>query len=450
MPSAVDTVIIGAGISGLAAAYYLNQRGVRPILIEKQPRLGGLIETRHLAGCTLEAGPESFLSTKPWAVDLVRELGLVAQLIGSNDHARRTFIRKGGRLVPMPEGLVLFVPSDPDKLQHSELLSAAACARVRAERDRQPAGELPERSVAEFVIDHFGEEVLDYLAEPLLAGVYGGDPWQLSASAVLPQFVEMETKHGSVLRGLAQRPQPASAPASVFQSLKGGLGQLTDALAARVDVRVLHAERCSVRAAAVGTEGYEVQAGNETIHAARLLVAVPAWAAAELLEGLDPRLAEELAAIPYTPSLTLAFVYDKHAFDGPLDGFGFLVPKVERRRVMASTWIGTKWAHRVPDGKVAVRVFFNDEAILAEPDDAVIAIAREELRDLMDVHADPAAATIGRWPASMPQYTLGHAARVARIFSRAAQHPGLTILGNAYHGIGIPDSIRLARDAARA
>ena len=447
MRSAVETVIIGGGISGLAAAYYLNQRGVRPVLIEQQPRLGGLIETRHLAGCTLEAGPESFLSTKPWAVDLVRELGLADQLIGSNDHNRRTFIRKAGRLVPMPEGLVLFVPADPEKLVHSDLLSADARARVRAEQERQPAGELPERSVAAFVIDHFGEEVLDYLAEPLLAGVYGGDPWQLSANAVLPQFVELETKYGSVLRGLAERPRPAGAPASVFQSLKGGLGQLTDALAARIDARVIRDSRCRVQAAA---GGFEVHAGHETIRAARLLVAIPAWAAAELLEGLDARLAGELAAIPYTPSLTLAFVYDQHAFDGPLDGFGFLVPKVERRRVMASTWIGTKWAHRVPDGKVAVRVFFNDEAILAEPDDAVIAIAREELRDLMGVRAEPSAATLGRWPASMPQYTLGHAARVARIFARAAEHPGLTILGNAYHGVGIPDSIRLAREAARA
>ncbi len=445
MRRAVETVIIGAGISGLAAAHYLNQRGVRPVLIEKLPRLGGLVETRHLAGCTLEAGPESFLSTKPWAVDLVRELGLGDQLIGSNDHARRTFIRKGGRLVPMPEGLVLFVPADPEKLAHSDLLSDSARARIRAEQERQPAGELPERSVAEFVIDHFGEEVLDYLAEPLLAGVYGGDPWQLSASAVLPQFVELETKYGSVLRGLAERPKPAGASASVFQSLKGGLGQLTDALAARIDARVIRDARCSVQAAA---GGFEVHADNETIRAARLLVAIPAWAAAELLEGLDPGLADELAAIPYTPSLTLAFVYDKHAFDGPLDGFGFLVPKVERRRVMASTWIGTKWAYRVPDDKVAVRVFFNDEAILAEPDEAVIAIAREELRELMGVQAEPAAAMLGRWPASMPQYTLGHAARVARIFSRAAQHPGLTLLGNAYHGVGIPDSIRLARDAA--
>jgi oxygen-dependent protoporphyrinogen oxidase len=443
----VETVIVGGGISGLAAAYYLNRRGVRPVLIEEQPRLGGLIETRRLAGCTLEAGPESFLASKPWAVELVRELGLGGELIGSNDHARRTFIVRNGRLTPMPEGLVLFVPADPAKLAGSDLLSAAARERIQRERDRQPSGELPERSVAEFVIDHFGEEVLDYLAEPLLAGVYGGDPWQLSASAVLPQFVELETRHGSVLRGLANRPKADATPASVFQSLKGGLGQLIDTLAARVEARVIREARCSVRAAPGG--GFAVQAGGETIRAARLLVAVPAWAAAELLGALDAELAAELAAIPYTPSLTVALVYDKQAFDGP-DGFGFLVPRVERRRVMASTWIGAKWAHRVPGDKVALRVFFNDEAILGEPDAAVLAIVRDELREIMGVHAAPAAATIGRWPASMPQYTLGHAARVARIFARAAAHPGLTILGNAYHGVGIPDAVRLARDAARA
>ena len=444
----VDTVIIGGGISGLAVAYYLNQQGVRPVLIERQPRLGGLIETRRVAGCTLEAGPESFLATKPWAVELATELGLGGELIGSNDHARKTFIWKGGRLTPMPEGLVLFVPADAAKLEHAELLSAAARGRIRAEQERQPAGELPERSVAEFVVDHFGEEVLDYLAEPLLAGVYGGDPWQLSANAVVPQFVELETRYGSVVRGLATRPQPAAAPASVFQSLKGGLGQLIDTLAARIDARVIHAERCTLRR---GTSApFAIQAGAETLAAGRVIVAIPAWAAAELLEGFDPRLAEELAAIPYTPSLTLALVYERGRFDGPLDGFGFLVPKVERRRVMASTWIGTKWAHRVPEDRVAVRVFFNDEAILSEADDTVVAIAREELRDLMGVRAEPIAATLGRWPASMPQYTLGHAARVARIFERAAEHPGLTIIGNAYHGVGIPDSIRLARDAARA
>ncbi|MBX9884500.1 MAG: protoporphyrinogen oxidase, partial [Novosphingobium sp.] len=440
-------LIIGGGISGLTAAYDLARAGAPFRLLEAQPRAGGLIETRDFAGCRLEAGPESFLSTKPAAVELVRELGLRERLMGSNDHARVTYIWRGGRLIPMPRGLNLMVPTDLAALRDSELLSESGKQAILADRDRQPA-DLPERSVAEFVADHFGCEALDYLAEPLLAGVYGGDPRELSASSVFPQFVELERKHGSLIRGLERERRPAPE-GSIFQSLQGGLGELTGALEARIRDRIVHARAETVERTAAG---FRVRAGGEWHDASRVIAAVPAWAAGDLLAGLDPALARLLREIPYTPSLTLALVYRREQFDGPTNGFGFLVPKKERERVMAATWIGTKWEHRVPEDRVAVRVFFGgkgEEAILDETDEALVAIARAELRRFMGVTAEPLDAMIGRWPRSMPQYTIGHAARVKAIEERAAAIPGLRIIGNAYHGIGIPDSIRLARAAVR-
>jgi protoporphyrinogen/coproporphyrinogen III oxidase len=440
-------LIIGGGISGLTAAYDLARSGVPFRLLEAQPRAGGLIETRDFAGCRLEAGPESFLSTKPAAVELVRELGLGERLMGSNDHARVTYIWRGGRLIPMPRGLNLMVPTDLAALGESELLTDAGKQAILADLDWKPAG-VPERSVASFIRDHFGTEALDYLAEPLLAGVYGGDPAELSASSVFPQFVELERKHGSLIRGLEQERRPAPQ-GSIFQSLQGGLGELIDTLAARVGDHIVHHRADALERT---ESGFRVRAGGAWMETSRVILAVPAWAAGALLGGVDPELARLLLEIPYTPSLTLALVYRREQFDGPTNGFGFLVPKKERDRIMAATWIGTKWDHRVPQDRVAVRVFFGgkgEEAVLEESDEALVAIARAELRKFMGVTAEPLDAMIGRWPRSMPQYTIGHAARVKAIEERAAAIPGLRIIGNAYHGIGIPDSIRLARAAIR-
>ncbi|MBX9604159.1 MAG: protoporphyrinogen oxidase [Bryobacteraceae bacterium] len=440
-------LIIGGGISGLTAAYDLARAGVPFRLLEAQPRAGGLIETRDFAGCRLEAGPESFLSTKPAAVELARELGLGARLMGSNDHARVTYIWRGGRLIPMPRGLNLMVPTDLAALRESELLSESGKQAVLADLDWKPSA-IPERSVAEFVTDHFGAEALDYLAEPLLAGVYGGDPEELSAVSVFPRFVELERTHGSLIRGLEQERRPAPA-GSIFQSLRGGLSELIDALAARVGDRIIPQRADTVERTEAG---FRVRAGGQWMEASRLILAVPAWASAALLTDLDPELSRLLCEIPYTPSLTLALVYRRERFDGATNGFGFLVPKRERDRIMAATWIGTKWDHRVPDDRVAIRVFFGgkgEEAILNEGDEALVAIARAELRKFMGVTAEPLDAMIGRWPRSMPQYTIGHAARVTEIEKRCEAIAGLRIIGNAYHGIGIPDSIRLARAAAR-
>ena len=223
-------LIIGGGISGLSAAYYLSKAGIRATILEKSPRVGGVIRTTVQQGCVLEAGPDSFIAQKPWAMDLIRELGLADEVIGSNDHLRVTYILKHGRLVPLPDGLMMMVPTKIMPLIGTRLLSWGTKIRMGLEFLRRPKGPQPDRSVYDFLLDHYGQESIDYLAEPLLAGVYGGDPRQMSVNSVLARFVEIESKYGSLTRGVLAMPRPKGS-GSLFRTLKGGLQQLVDALA---------------------------------------------------------------------------------------------------------------------------------------------------------------------------------------------------------------------------
>jgi len=439
-------LVIGGGISGLSAAYDLTRAGVDCTILEKQSRLGGVIETRLSEGCTLECGPDSFLSSKPAALALIKEVGLEGDVIGSNDHQRTTYIWKRGALVALPEGVMMIVPSRVMPMVKSPLLGWATKIRMGLEYFRRP-GESHDRSVAEFVVDHFGQETLDYLAEPLLSGVYGGDPAQLSVGSVLPRFLEMEKKYGSLVRGvLASRSK--SGGGSLFRTLKGGLGTLVDRMA--VGLKVCQADVETVER--VGS-GFRVRVGGSWMEADQVIVACPAWAAARVVAGLDARLGELLGTIDYSSSVTLSLIYRAAEFDGKRAGFGFLVPQKERRRLAACTFVGTKFSYRVPEDRIVLRCFFggiNDAAVLDESDESLVGIAREELRRMLGATAAPLAHAIARWPRSMAQYTLGHSDRVAEIRIRAAAVAGLHLAGNAYEGIGIPDCINTGRAAAKA
>lgn len=438
-------VIIGGGITGLAAAYDLAQAGVPHLLLEPRQRLGGVIETRTWDGCVLECGPDSFLSAKPEALALIKELGLESEVIGSNDAERVTYILRRGRLVRLPEATTMFVPTRPGPMLASPIVGWGTKLRMALELLRRPVHH-PDRSVAAFVIDHFGRETLDYLAEPLLAGVYGGDPAQLSAASVLPRFVEMERRSGSLVRAL-MRSGPAAPGVPLFRSLKGGLGRLVERLAAAANA--VHAGAEAIRQE---ERGWAVRAGAEWIEAAQLIVACPAWAAAPLLGAIDARLARGLEQIPYTSSAIVTLIYREAEFDGMRAGTGFLVPRRERRKLMACTFVGTKFAHRVPPDKIALRCFFGgagNDAVVEEPDEALLRAAREELRRILGLTAQPVYTAVSRWPRSMAQYTVGHGERLKEIEARAAAIPGLFLAGNAYSGIGIPDCIRTGRQAAQ-
>lgn len=438
---------MGGGISGLSAAYDLTRAGADCAILEKQARVGGVIETRVVDGCTLECGPDSFLSAKPAALALINELGLEGDVIGSNDHQRTTYILKHGALVALPEGVMMIVPTRVMPMVKSPLLSWGTKIRMGLEYFRKP-GESHDRSVAEFVIDHFGSETLDYLAEPLLSGVYGGDPAQLSVGSVLPRFLQIEARYGSLVRGVLAGRSGAAPGGPLFRTLKPGLGTLVDALAARVKVC-----RADVETIERSGSGFRVRAGGEWIETDQVVVACPAWSAAGVVSGLDPRLAELLLSIDYSSSLTLSLIYRAADFNGKRAGFGFLVPKKERQRLAACTFVGTKFSFRVPDDRIVLRCFFGgigDPEILHESDESVTAIARGELRRILGLTAAPISQAIARWPRSMAQYTLGHQQRVADIRGRAAAIPGLHLAGNAYDGIGIPDCIHLGRAAAQA
>jgi len=452
-----DTVIIGGGISGLAAAYYLSKAGARATLLESRARLGGVIETVSQDGCTLEAGPDSFLSAKPAALELIEELGLAGQVIGSNDHLRVTFVRRGGRLIPLPDGLMMMVPTKILPLLATRLVGWRTKLRMATELLRAPEPQAGDQSVSSFLEAHYGAEALEYLAEPLLSGVYGGDPDRLSVGSVLPRFVELSARYGSLTRGVlaerakAARPRAHHEPAPpLFRTLKGGLGQMVVAIEAairgRIEIRQARAEAVE-RAGA----GFRVRAGGEWIGARNVVLATEAHSASQLLAALDPRVSELLGTVPYSSSVTIALGFDAADFARPPAGFGFLVPRKERRVLTACTWVGTKFSYRVPEGKIVARCFAGgpDKAeLLAQSDKCLLDTVTAELQEIAGFRAQPRFRRIFRWPQAMALYPVGHLARVAELESRVASIPGLHLAGNAYQGIGIPDCIRMGKAAA--
>lgn len=447
-PDRSPVVIVGGGISGLSAAYYLNRRGVAAVLIEREPRLGGVITTSRVEGCVVEGGPDSFLAAKPAAMELIREVGLESEVIGSNDEKRVTYIRRNGRMVPLPDGLMMMVPTRVMPIAVSGLLGWGTKVRMGLEWFRKPASMERDRSVAEFIRDHYGQEAVDYLAEPLLAGVYGGDPEKLSAASVLPRFVEFERQYGSLTRGTlvsmaqqAARPHGAAQPKKppLFRTLKGGLGSLVDAVKSRLGRTRI------VTGTVEAVEATRTRVNGEWIDAGAIVLACPAHAAAKLVP------IPELAEIPYSSSMTVALGYRREMLRALPKGFGFLVPARERKRMVACTFVGTKFSHRVPEGMELLRCFLggaSDEAALSLLDDQVTHAVREELREMFGLDAQPEFVRISRWPRSMAQYTVGHAARIERIREAAARIPWLHLTGNAYNGIGIPDCIALSKSVA--
>jgi oxygen-dependent protoporphyrinogen oxidase len=448
-------VIIGGGISGLSTAYYLSKRGIPSTLLESRPRLGGVIQTEHVAGCTIEAGPDSFLSAKPAALELLRDLGMADQVIGSNDFSRKTFVWKQRRLIPLPDGLMMMVPTKIMPLLATPLLSWGTKLRMGMEMLRSPRTKAADESVAEFIEEHYGEEAVDYLAEPLLSGIYGGNPRELSVTSVLPRFVTLAQKYGSLTRGvLAERAKSASkngaAPAPLFRTLKCGLGHMVEALTGAI--QGVEIRRVRAQTIERGGTGFRVRA-DDWIDADHVVVATEAHSAATLTRVLDARLSELLATIPYSSSMTVALGFDARDIVRPLEGHGFLVPRKERRKLLACTWVGMKFPNRVPDDKVVARCFLggtDDAAVLAEPDEVVARIVLDELQQIAGLRAEPKFVRVSRWPLSMAQYTVGHPQRLSELQQRAAAIPGLHLAGNAYEGIGIPDCIRMGKRAAEA
>jgi len=464
--------IVGGGIAGLAAAYELEKARatgaqVDYTLYEERPRLGGSLASEIVNGAVLERGPDSFLTEKPAAAELCRELGLGVELLPSNDAARKTYIVVRNRLVALPDGLMFLVPTKLIPTALTRLFGLRTKVRMGLEllHASRPSG--GDESVAALVRRHFGQEAVDRLADPLLSGIYGGDAEQLSAQTVLPRLVEMETKYGSLTRGmLAAHKRMRNAArnssrtqnggAAIFTALRGGMSQLVDALVARIDPAKLRTGT-AVKAIRKTAGGWSVGAGETQHDYDALIMAAPAWAAGELLGPVDAALGEELGGIPYSSSITLNLVYDEKKIGTLPEGFGFLVPAVEGRAMLACTFVHRKFLGRTPQGKAVFRAFLggmNREALLAQSDEALVATVRREMAAILggktfSADVEPEHAQVSRWRRAMAQYAVGHRARMQRIGARVAELPGLHLVGNAYDGIGVPDCIRLGRQAAR-
>lgn len=456
--------IVGGGISGMSAAYYLEKarRGGAPIawqLFEQGPRLGGIVGSEPVEGCVVETGADSFLSEKPWAFELCRELGLEDQLIGSNDRQRKTFLVLDGKLVPLPDGLQFIVPTSLPDVMRSPVFSDETKRTITSEVNLQPRKSSGDESVAAFVARHFGQEVVERLADPMLAGVYGGRAAQLSVRTILPRFVHMEEEHGSLIRALQLAGQSAGKrqnQRSIFTSLRNGMQQLLDALAARLDPAALHTQ-CVINGAAAPEKNggrWKLQGVNFAEDFDAIVLALPAPAAAQVLEGCCTELSQELDKIAYSSSVIVSLAFPKEELERQgihPEGFGFLVPATEKSRLVACTFVGNKFNHRVAGDLVLLRAFLGgtrDEAALALPHPEVVALVQREFAEILGIRSRPAFARVFRWPRSMPQYEVGHLERVARIEELGKSVPRLYLIGNAYRGVGVPDCIREGRDAA--
>jgi oxygen-dependent protoporphyrinogen oxidase len=442
--------VVGGGIAGLAAARRLEvlASDAEVLLVERDAMPGGKLRTEHVDGFVIEAAPDSFLSRKERGVGLCEELGLRDELVGRRPEHHRTFVRVGDELHPLPEGLTGMIPTSLDAIEASQLLSPEGKARFAAEVDMSARRGHDDESIGAFVSRRFGREAYEALVEPLMTGIYGGDGDQLSLQATFPQLRVLELEHGSLLRGLSA-PAPTELPP--FVSLRDGMGTLVDTLRDTFERTELVTSREAVRVLA-GDAGYRVVlAGGETHAADGVVVATPAYVTADLLVDLDPELAAQHRAIPYASSVVVTLAFSR-ADVVPLDGYGYLVPRAEGRDVLACTWSSQKWEGRSPDDCVLLRVYagrFGGRDLTEDADADLVALAREELA-FLGVTAEPILQRVQRWPWGMPQYVLGHPARLARIEDGLAAHPGLALAGAAYRGVGIPDCIQSGELAAES
>ena len=486
--------VIGGGMAGLGAARVLEDaRAADPSidwhLYEAEERFGGKVHTRRRDGFVVEGGPDSAIIEKHWPITMARRLGIGDRFEDSNESIRKSFVYARGRLHELPEGIILMVPTRMVPFAMSGLMSWPGKLRMgmdlvlprgggarSAARGEAVAG-TPDESLGDFVRRRLGREALARIAEPIVAGIHAGDPEQMSVRATFPMFLDMETEHRSLILGMLQRRKArqraaagggsapgatsasggsgaAGGPRSYFYSFKGGLQDLSDAIVASLPAERLHggSEVYTMAPCGAGSGAFALQLpSGARVVADAVVLATPAWAAGDLLGNVAPLPAADLASIDYVSTATVSVAYRAADVAHDLTGFGFVVPRAEKRPVMATTWSSSKFSGRAPDGHVLLRSFLGRAGIEAAAqldDDEMIAVVRSELREIMGITSAPELAEIFRWPRGMPQYRVGHVDLVAKIEEGVAGVPGVELAGGAYHGIGIGDCLREGAAAA--
>jgi protoporphyrinogen/coproporphyrinogen III oxidase len=446
----LDVAVVGGGISGLAAAYELQRRGLTVAVFEARPRAGGVITTQRFDGWVIDGGPDSMLVQKPAAVALCRELGIADRLI-STLTPRTAYILRDDRLHRIAEGSFLGFPLDARALARSSVFSLGGKIRMACELFVPRRGGEEDESVGAFVRRRFGQEAVDYLAEPLLAGIHAGDVDRLSAQALFPRLLEAERQSGSVIRAFrAMRVKPS--PQGAFVSLPGGTGELIEHLLPALAPDTV---RLSQRVSEIHRHAhYMVETPSGPVQARGVILAVPAYVAASLLRGFDTTVAALAEATPYASTATVALGYRREQVALSMQGTGFVVPRVERSPLLAATWVTSKWPQRAPEGHVLLRGFLGggrDPRRLDADDDALVRLVMEELTQLLGISGDPLFTRLFRWTRQSPQYEVGHLQRVATLDRLLASIPGMFVTGSGFRAIGIPDCIADGRDtAARA
>jgi protoporphyrinogen/coproporphyrinogen III oxidase len=447
-------VVIGGGIAGLSAAYYASKLpNVQVTLLESSSRWGGKITTDRVAfddgQFIIEGGPDTFLATKPWGVALCKELGLGDRLHGTNPHKKNTYVLNRDRLLPLPDGLAMMIPTNIQAILKSRLVSWFSKARMGMDFVLPPKSLHGDESLGTFVSRRLGREAYENLIEPLMSGIYAGDGDQLSLASTFPYLRDLELKYGSLARGALKMRQQSNGKAvqgsrSAFLTPTTGLAEIVEKLvehltASGVDLRG------NTKALQITNDQLrylvELEA-RETLEADVLILATPAFVSGSLLASLDPSLAGDLQSIPYASTATVSLAYKQSDAPRELDGYGYVIPRREGRRALACTWTSTKFPHRAPERYALLRVFVGragQDIPWNETD--LLELAREELKLTLGITAEPLLSRVFLWDKAMPQYNLGHPEILKRIDAALENHPGLALAGNGYRGIGIPDCI---------
>jgi oxygen-dependent protoporphyrinogen oxidase len=462
-----QVVIVGGGIAGLSAAYYAARRlgkapeHTRITLLEASDRWGGKIMTERLPFASgefiIEGGPDTFLATKPYATALCQELGLGGRLHGTNPELRNTYVLHRGRLLPLPDGLAMMIPTDIGSILKSRLISWSSKARMGLDFFLPGIPVNGDESLGAFVSRRLGREAYENLIEPLMSGIYAGDGDSLSLAATFPYLRDLEVKYGSLARGAlvmrkkAVASKKASTPSSrsAFLTPTHGLSEIVEALTGFLEAQGAELRLQSpVRTVSHAGQWRVTLESGDAIEADALILAAPAYASGAILASTDPELAAALQQIPYASTATVSLAYRLDDLPRSLDGYGYVIPRSEGRGALACTWTSTKFPHRAPEGFALLRVFVGragQDIPWKEGD--LLEVAKDELRQTLGLRAEPLVQRVFIWEKAMPQYNLGHSKLLQRIEAALARYPGLALAGNGYRGIGIPDCIHSAEMA---